>query len=173
MKLGTDARSTRWLVATAALLALAGCGGEVVTDQSLQKARQRWDENGVRDYELEWTNSGPGSPHYRVTVHGGKVEKVVNVLPNGSTTPTRTNEPRYFGVEGLFVTIADDLAQLQTETPFGLPKSARAVLRFTLDSKYGYPKSYFRDVAGAPRAVAFDVVRFEPIPPSDASQRAP
>src|SRR5690242_13396152 len=92
-------------------LSVAGCGGgEDVTEQSLRAARQRWERARVRDYDLEWTNTGPGNPRYRVAVRGGTVRTVLAVQPDGTTRPTGTHEPRYFGVEGLFLTIADDLA---------------------------------------------------------------
>ena len=171
-----SSRSRRLIrfILTIPLLVLAGCArGERVTHESLRAAKQRWEKARVDDYNLEWTNTGPGNPRYRVSVRGGKVRTVLVVGPDGKTHETTTHEPRYFGVEGLFLTIADDVAQLQTDRPFGLPKGASAVLRFTPDPKFGFPTSYRRDISGAPRAMSFDVVRFEPNPPSAPPGQAP
>ena len=63
------------------------------------------------------------------------------------------------------MTIADELAQLGTSTPFGQPKGTKSVLRFTPDPELGYPRRYRRDVLGTPLALAIDVIRFEPSPP--------
>ena len=65
----------------------------------------------------------------------------------------------------VFLTIADEYAQLGTDRPFGKAKGTTAVLRFTPDPKYGFPRSYRRDVVGATLPVAIDVVRFVPDPP--------
>src|SRR5579863_3872337 len=102
---------------------IPGCGGgERVTEASLRAARARWAQAGIRDYDLNWTNSGPGNPHYRVAVRDGKVQSIYWVLPNGTTREAHIPEPRYYSVDGLFLTIADELAQLRTDTPFGRPK---------------------------------------------------
>jgi hypothetical protein len=71
-------------------------------------------------------------------------------------------EPRFYGVEGLYMIIGDELAQLETSTPFGQPKGTKAVLRFVPDPQLGYPRRYRRDVVGSPLALAIDVIRFEP-----------
>src|SRR5262249_47666670 len=70
--------------------------------------------------------------------------------------------PKYFGVDGLFTTIADELAQLKMDRPFGQPKGTKVVMRFTPDPKLGYPRSYRRDVLGTAQGVAIDVIRLIP-----------
>jgi hypothetical protein len=155
------------------MLALAGCaGGEAVTARSLAEARRRWDRAGIRDYELEWTSSGLGHGHYVVTVRGGQVTAIESILAGGKRMAVHPAEPRFYGVEGLFMIIGDELAQLETSTPFGQPKGTKAVLRFEPDSKLGYPRSYRRDVLGTPLALAIDVIRFAPAPssPSEAGR---
>ena len=74
----------------------------------------------------------------------------------------RPAEPEYYGIDGLFLTIEEELAQLQTATPFGQAKGTKAVLRFTPDPQLGYPRSYRRDVLGTPQVLAIDVTRFDP-----------
>jgi len=149
------------------LLALAGCAGGVdVTGQSLAEARRRWERAGIRDYQLEWTSSGLGHGHYVVTVRDSQVVSIESILPGGKSMAVHPAEPRFYGVEGLFMIIGDELAQLEMSAPFGQPKGTKAVLRFTPEPKLGYPRSYRRDVLGTPLALAIDVIRFEPEPRS-------
>jgi hypothetical protein len=144
-------------------LIVAGCGGgEEVTVQSIGKAKQLWEQARVRDYNLEWTTSGRTNGHYRVEVREGQVRSVDSVLADGRTLPVPTAEPKYYGVEGLFTIIKDELAQLQFPEPFGQPKGTKIILRFTSDPKLGFPRRYRRDVLGTPQTVAIDVIRFEP-----------
>jgi len=149
-----------------ALAAVGGCaGGDDVTPRNLREARIRWEKAGVRDYDLEWASTGPRNARYVVAVRGGRVESVETVAPDGRRYAVKPAEPRYYGVDGLFLTIADDLAQLDQPRPFNQPRGTKAVLRFTPDPRYGYPRRYRRDVLGAPAALAIDVVRFAPAPP--------
>lgn len=136
-----------------------------MTAESIARARRLWTKAGVRDYDLEWTSSaGSNQSHYRVSVRGGQVRSVDSILPDGRTIAARTAEPRYYGVEGLFMIIADELAQRRNPEPFGRPKGTKAILRFTPDPKLGYPTSYRRDVLGSPLPLAIDVIRFVPDP---------
>jgi hypothetical protein len=160
-------RATR-LIWVIPLLALAGCGaGEAVTSQSLAKARKTWARARISDYEMDWTISGTTNAYYRMSVRDGRVRTLEQVLPDGQsrTIELRPDQSRYYGVDGLFLTIADEYASLETEQPFGKPKGTKAVLRFTTDPKYGYPRSYRRDVVGSTLPLAIDVVRFVPDPP--------
>jgi hypothetical protein len=143
-------------------LALAGCAGGVdVTDQSIAEARQRWERAGIHNYNLEWTSSGLSRAHYLVTVRDDQVRSITSLLPDGKKLEVHPAEPRFYGVEGLFMIIGDELAQLRTKAPFGQPKGTKAVLRFTADSELGYPRRYRRDVLGTPLALAIDVIRFQ------------
>ena len=148
-----------------ALAALAGCGGQEVTRQSLQDARARWTKSGLRNYDLEWQATGPRDSHYAVTVRDGQVQKVEGFKPDGSRIPLKPADTKLYSVDGLFTVVADELAICDTEQPFGQPKGTKAVLRFTTDPTLGYLKSYRRDVIGAPRALAIDVLRFTPVDP--------
>jgi hypothetical protein len=144
-------------------LTVAGCaGGEDVTGESIGAARARWAKAEVRDYDIEWESSGLSSSHYVVAVRNGQVRTIEGIAPDGRRFPVKPPEPRFYGVEGLFMIIADELAQLETETPFGKPKGTKAVLRFRPDAVLGYPKSYRRDVLGSPMTLPIDVIRFTP-----------
>ncbi|HMB05602.1 MAG TPA: DUF6174 domain-containing protein [Isosphaeraceae bacterium] len=144
---------------------LAGCaGGEEVTVQSIGQARRLWDRAQIRDYDLEWTSSGLNHGHYRVAVRGGQVRSIESIQPDGRGVTVDPAEPRYYGVEGLFTTIKDELAQLQMPEPFGQAKGNKVMMRFTPDPKLGFPRRYRRDVLGTPQALAIDVIRFVPDP---------
>jgi hypothetical protein len=162
-----DSRSScaiRWFLA-GVLLAFAGCGGsEDVTSRSIAEARRRWEHAGIRNYDLEWTSTGLSRAHYVVAVRGGEVRSIASILPDGRSMEVHPAEPKFYGIEGLFMVIGDELAQLRTRTPFGQPKGTKAVLRFTPDPELGYPRRYRRDVLGTPLALAIDVVRFRPDP---------
>jgi hypothetical protein len=147
------------------LLAFAGCGGgEDVTARSIAEARRKWDRAGIRNYDLEWTSAGLSRAHYVVTVRDGQVHSIASILSDGRRMDVHPAEPKFYGVEGLFMIIGDELTQLQMRAPFGQPKGTKAVLRFTPDPELGYPRSYRRDVLGTPLALAIDVIRFRPEP---------
>ncbi|GAC1472727.1 MAG: hypothetical protein NVSMB9_20310 [Isosphaeraceae bacterium] len=146
------------------LATLAGCGGgEDVTPETLRLARGRWERAGIRDYDLEWTSSGRSIAHYAVVVRDGRVRTIESVAPDGRRGEVKPGAPEFYGVDGLFTTLEDELAQLDQPAPFGQPRGTRAILRFTADPKYGYPLRYRRDVLGASLALGIDVVRFHPL----------
>lgn len=154
-------RTTR-LAVLVLLPIVAGCNdGEEVTAESIQKAKRLWTQAQIRDYDLEWTSSGPSNAHYRAVVRDGDVRSVESIQPGGQSVVVHPAEPRYYGVDGLFLIVAEELEQLRRPEPFGQPKGTKAILRFTPDPKLGFPRSYRRDVLGAPRALAIDVIRFE------------
>jgi hypothetical protein len=139
---------------------LGGCSaGVAVTPEALAQAKAAWARAGVRDYDLEWTSSGLATGHYAVTVRGGAVRKVESVAPDGRRFELHPAEPRFYGVDGLFTTIADELAQLKTPTPFGQPAGTKVAMRFTTDPELSYPRSYRRNVLGTSQGLAIDVIR--------------
>jgi hypothetical protein len=155
-------------------LALAGCGaGQDVTPGALAQAKRTWARARIRDYNLEWTSSGQRESHYRVYVRDGKVKRVDSVLPGGHEKVMHPAEPELYGIDGLLQVIEEELDQVQSPSPFGRPKGARALLRFTLDSALGYPRSYRRDVPGTPQGLAIDVMRLDVDPPSAIPPPAP
>jgi hypothetical protein len=156
----------RQLVTLVSLLTLGsalGCaGGQEVTPEAIDRAKQVWANAGIRDYQIEWRVRGPNNAHYVVTVNGGGVRKVESVLRDGRALELHPGEPRFFGVDGLFLTISDELAQLKTDAPFGQAKGTKVVMRFGCDPKLGYPLWYRRDVVGTTQAVSIDVIRLTP-----------
>lgn len=154
------------IVAVLLLAVLAGCGGagiEVGT-RSLAEARRLWEKAGVRDYDLEWTSSGAREGRYRVTVRDGQVTSVRTVQPDGGEVVANPADPSYYGVEGLFRVLEEECDEALGGRPFGQPAGTRVLQRFVPDPIYGFPRRYRRDVAGTPRGLAIDVVRFDPNP---------
>ncbi|MGO9812558.1 MAG: hypothetical protein ACLP53_17535, partial [Isosphaeraceae bacterium] len=117
---------------------------------------------GIRDYDLEWTATGRMSAHYYVTVRDREVRAVEAIASDGQRSELHPPAPRFYGVEGLFTTIADELAQLTLARPFDQPTGTKVVMRFTPDPKLGYPRSYRRDVLGTSQGLAIDVIRLIP-----------
>ena len=140
-----------------------GCdAGEAVTPDAINHAKQLWSSAGIRDYELDWSVTGPNSAHYVVAVQAGEVRRIDAIQPDGHRVELHPGSPRFFGVDGLFVTISDELAQLKTEKPFGQPAGTKVVMKFRPDAKLGYPHWYRRDVLGTSQAVTIDVNKFTP-----------
>jgi hypothetical protein len=160
----TVALTLAGLVSIAALCIFARCsGGQAVTPEAVAAARKLWADAELRDYDLEWTASGRMTAHYFVTVRGGDVRKVESVAPDGRKFEVHPAEPRFYGVDGLFTTIADELAQLKEAQPFGQTKGTKVVMRFSPDPKSGFPRSYRRDLLGTSQGLAIDVIRLIPI----------
>jgi hypothetical protein len=158
------------VVVGVAVCVVAGCsGGQPVTPQTIAGARKVWEQAGIRDYDLEWTAAGMNHAHYYVTVRGGVVRKVESVAPDGRRFEVHPAEARFYGVDGLFTTIADELAQLKMERPFGQPTGTKVVMRFTPDPKLGYPRSYRRDVLGTSQGLSIDVIRLIPTATASAA----
>ncbi len=161
----------------AAVCIFARCsGGQSVTPESLAAARKVWAEVGIRDYDLEWSASGRMSAHYYVTVREREVREVESIASDGRRIPVHLPDPsyyRFYGVDGLFTTIADELEQLKADQPFGQPKGTKVVMRFTPDPRLGYPRSYRRDVLGTSQGLAIDVIRLIPTGSSSGSPPTP
>ena len=84
--------------------------GDAADDRRCAKV---WEQAGIRDYDLEWTAAGMNHAHYFVTVRGGVVRKIESVAPDGRKFEVHPAEMRFYGVDGLFTTIADELAAAQ------------------------------------------------------------
>lgn len=158
---------TSWPVQLGISLVLSstiGCsGGQDVTPEAIDKAKNQWKSVGIRDYDLDWVTSGPNNTHYIVKVRGNEVRQIESLLSDGRTVELHPGEPRFYGVDGLFLTIADELAQLRTDRPFGQPKGTKVVMRFKADRQLGYPLWYRRDVLGTTQSVSIDVLKLAPV----------
>jgi hypothetical protein len=149
----------------AILWSALGCaGGQNVTPEAIEQAKRVWKEAGIRDYELDlnWTTNGQNNSYYVVTVKDGEVRQIESVLADGRRIDLHPGLPRYFSVDGLFLTMADELALLKTDKPFEQPRGTKVVMRFKADAKLGYPLWYRRDVLGTSQSVSIDVIKLVP-----------
>src|SRR5947209_1040386 len=94
----------------AILIAAAGCGGREVTPEAVRAAKQLWTRAGIRDYDLDWSVTGPNNAHYLVTVRDGEVGKIESIRPDGSKSELHPAETRMYSVDGLFRTLDEELA---------------------------------------------------------------
>ena len=156
----------------AALLTCAiGCaGGETVTPEAVDLARRLWTKASIRDYDLDWTVRGRNNAHYLATVRDGEVRKLKSIAPNGATGELRPVDREYYSVDGLFRTMADDLAMLNSDRPFGEPKGTKVVMRFQPDSRLGYPHFYRRDVLGTSLSISIEVNSLTRVPGASAAR---
>lgn len=72
-------------------------------------------------------------------------------------------------MDGLFLTIDNELALLKTDRPFEQPNGTRIAMRFKPDAKLGYPLWYQRDVMGTPLSIAIEVNSMTPVPSASKS----
>jgi hypothetical protein len=140
-----------------------------VTPETLEAAKTLWKQAGITDYELEWTVTGPNNAHYLVKVQGGDVRRLEMIQPNGDRTERRSFEPRFFGIDGLFLTMADDLARCGVDKASSRPRDPKVVMRFSPDAKLGYPHWYRRDMMGTTQGMQIDVLRLHLTAPAAGS----
>ena len=157
-------RSFARLGIPALLVVTIGCaGGQEVTPATVDQAHRLWTQAHIADYDLDWTVRGPNNAHYFVTVRGGQVRNIEAVDRSGGKHELHPAEPRFYSVDGLFLTIRDELALVQTDRPFGQTKGTRVAMRFQPDATLGYPRWYRRDVLGTPLSIAIEVNRLIPV----------
>jgi hypothetical protein len=156
-------QSIRMLIVLAVVGAAIGCSrGEEATGDAIAQAKARWMKAAIRNYDLEWTVTGPNNAHYYVTVEEGDVRKIELEEPDGTRLEIRSPSPSYFSVDGLFLTIANEITLAKSDHPFNQPNGTKVVMRFQPDPELGYPHWYRRDVMGTPQTVTIDVVKLTP-----------
>lgn len=121
---------------------------QILTQEALLAARERWRGAAIGDYDLSYQMQ---RNNYEVQVRGGIVR---DVLVNG-LTPTNS-EWKAYGMEGLFNVLAEDLDNFREGTTAG----GGVTLRVRFDEKLGYVERYLRS-GGGMRAGTIENVRIE------------
>ncbi len=129
---------------------ISGCaGGQQVTPEAIEQAKQLWTKAGIRDYDLEWTVAGGQTNHYYVQVRDGEVRQIESILPDGTadgcsrlpdTSVLQRGRP-----------VPDDRQRAgpaQDRSSIRPAAGDQVVMRFKPDPKLGYPQWYHRDVMG-------------------------
>jgi hypothetical protein len=133
------------------------------TADAIGQAKQSWALVGIRDYDLEWTVTGPKNAHYYLTVRGGEVRKLEPLQSEGHRLELSPPSPGCFSVDGLFLTIANEIALMKIDGPFNQAKRTKVVMWFESDPVLGFPHLHRRDVMGRLQAITIDVLKFVPI----------
>jgi hypothetical protein len=162
MPAGVTNRGWLWLFVLIALLAAAGVTwlivfnrGQQLRRETLEAARQRWQQHGPRDYRLVYTMKKDSQPpdHYVIRVRDGVPER--GTL-NGKPLPAEALDK--LDVKGLFELVDAQLREKEQ------PGNERTFLRAQFDADYGHLTWYLRTPPGGPR-LEMSVETLEPLTP--------
>jgi hypothetical protein len=133
-----------------------------LTAEALDRARQRWAERRVLDYDMEIQLAGQREGTLHVEVRGGEVTQHTN---NGHTPPRRSWD--YWSVEGMLDAMERELEVSAADVAASDRGASQMVLRAAFDAQYGYPRVFHRLALGAGagasnRDIRWEVTRFEP-----------
>ncbi len=128
---------------------------EPLTEAALAAARKRWQAAGLRDYDLHYRMQGDD---FDVKVRGGIVTEV---LRNGR--PTRTQNARLYGVDGLFDILAEDLDNLHNPSGPFARRGNVVVMRVRFHPELGYVERYLRSTGGVGRGASIEVLSLTPV----------
>jgi hypothetical protein len=112
--------------------------------EKLDAARQRWQVNGVKDYDVTVVTSGSTQGIYRLKVRGGKV---VSAIMNESELALNAAQAQPWTVPGLF-----DALQGYLDWDAD-PKHGQAYTEVKFDSQKGHLVRYLRMAPGQQRIV--------------------
>jgi hypothetical protein len=129
-----------------------------LTEDTLQTARQRWQQHGPTDYRMDLIVTGRQASRYHVEVRDGKPTQVLR-----NERPTTARTWHYWTVPGLFEVLEHDMDCSEDPTRgFGAKPGSRAVLRAVFDEGLGYPRKFERLILGEPNLdMTWEVNRFE------------
>jgi hypothetical protein len=131
-----------------------------LTLQQLAAAEQKWQRNGPRDYDMEYTKQGSAAGTYQVKVRDGVV-----TYAEPDERPLAQKRP-YYSMEALFSYVEDFLKE---DSRPGAPRTY-AVASF--DPEDGHLVHYVRRVMGTNQRLELTVqlTRVEPEKPGDSSR---
>ena len=130
------------------------------TQQSLDKAEDRWRQHGPASYDMDIEVSGRQHGNVHVEVRGGQPSLVTyNDKPLNNDAQIHP-----WTVDGLFDVIRHeaDLAE-NPQHGFPAPHGSRAILRVSYDPRLGYPRRYHRVVTSSDLEIRWKVTRFHAV----------
>ncbi len=154
-------RTWVWFFAALGLLAVAAIiiplvavplvhGLEPVTRENLQAARQLWERNGPRDYDMEYRKKGTVNGSFNVQVRNGRA---VSVIMDDQPLD-RSNNPTLFDYQTM-TAMFDDLERFLELSQ--KPGSPPVLLRARFDPVDGHIIRYIYSVTGTPQQIQVSV----------------
>ncbi|MDX1644021.1 MAG: DUF6174 domain-containing protein [Thermoanaerobaculia bacterium] len=144
------------------LLVLRSNAPPDLTVERLEAARTRWESRGPASYTLEIEMQGALEDRRRIEVRNGRVTEM-SVGERPASEDSRT----YWSVDGLFDFLEAELRNAADPPPeLGVSDSSQIVLKAAFDRRLGYPESFLRHILGRQQSTGWQVVSFEPHPPS-------
>lgn len=121
-------------------------------------ARDRWQQNGPANYDIEVRVTGSRPAVHRVEVRDGKATAAwINDVPHSQRRTYST-----WSVPGMFGTIGRDIDHLERRAAGQADHTTpRLTLRAEFDADTGLPRRYRRIEWGSPVEVAWEVIRFD------------
>lgn len=133
----------------------------VLTAETFDAARARWDDSGPRNYVVEVAVTGRQSATYRVEVRDGAA---VAATRNGEPLRQRRTMDTW-SVAGMFSTIHSDVINLErVRTGTADAQTPQVRLRCLFHEQFGYPQRYHRTEFrkfGPNEELMWEVQRFE------------
>lgn len=121
-----------------------------LTQEALNRARQRWNDAGIRSYRATYRMHGS---LYEVEVRDGFV---ASITVNGQTPSIA--QPGAYSVEGLFDTLQAEIENINdASNPLGTP-AGNVVARVRFDARQGYPQRYIRGGTGLNRGSTLEML---------------
>lgn len=129
--------------------------------EQLQAAHQLWQQNGPKNYRLQFTQiSSGGKDIFVAWVRNGEVRAVVRKQdPSQPDTAGQRLQPEqysFYGMDGLFG-IIDDFLRLEVRT----------YMRATFDPQDGHVTHFVRRVSGTQERQEITDVKLEPAAPGE------
>lgn len=129
----------------------------LVSESDLQAARQRWNEHGPANYDIDIMLAGnrPGPVHVEVR------DGVVTRMTRDGREPKQRYTWDYWTVPEMFNTIEREF-EMRDDQAASAPGAtgSQAELRARFDPQYGYPQRFHRTVPGRAEEVDWTVTEF-------------
>ena len=128
-----------------------------VTREGLAAARNRWDQANIASYDMDLETRGAQVGSYHVEVRDHEVRSITR-----DGTPATPNALEYWTVEGLFLTIEEELDRAQSWRGRASDAVTDVWLRMRCHPKLGYPVRFVSQVPGRTQSVEIHVLQLDP-----------